>query len=137
MNNLGNNKLIAEFMGYPTMIWNDPDPIEGNDYKVSYFKQLCSETAIIQYGGGSEAEVFLSEIEDIELLYHTSWDWLMPVVEEMHTYGCEVVISSNGVTTIYAPSGEVLAEESSEDMRDATYKAIVKVLQENLHKPCE
>ena len=72
--------------------------------------------------------------------YHTSLDCLMPVVEEMHTYGCEVVISSNGVTTIYAPSGEVLAEESSEEddhMHDATYKAIVKVLQENLHKPCD
>lgn len=71
--------------------------------------------------------------------YHTEWKWLKPVVEEMHTHGCEVVISSNGVTTIYAPSGEVLAEESSEEddhMRDATYKAIVKVLKENLHKTC-
>ena len=68
--------------------------------------------------------------------YHTSLDRLMPVVEEIHTHGCEVVISSNGVTTIYAPSGEVPAEESSEDMHDATYKAIVKVLKENLHKPC-
>ncbi len=70
-------------------------------------------------------------------MFHTSLDWLKPVVDEMHTYGCEVVISSNGVTTIYAPSGEVLAEESSEDdMHDATYKAIVKVLKEHLHKPC-
>ena len=60
--------------------------------------------------------------------YHTSWDWLRPVVEEIHTHGCEIVISSNGVTTIYAPSGEVLAEESSEEenhMLDATYKAVV------------
>jgi hypothetical protein len=80
-----NNKLIAEFMGQPTMIWNDPDPIEGNDYRVVYFKELCDKTALIQYGVGeinSEAEVFLSELEDIDLQYHTSWDWLMPVAKE-------------------------------------------------------
>ncbi len=40
----------------------------------------------------------------------------------------------------YTIRGEVLAEESSEEddhMHDATYKAIVKVLKENLHKPCQ
>ena len=81
------NKLIAEFMGHPTMIWNDPDPIEGNDYRVVYFKQLCNETALIQYGVGeynSEAQVLLDELEGIELKYHTSWDWLMPVVQKCY-----------------------------------------------------
>ena len=79
------NQIIAEFMGQPVMIWNDPDPIEGNDYRVVYFKQLCDRTALIQYGKGehnSESEVFLSELEYIELKYHTSWDWLMPVVSK-------------------------------------------------------
>jgi len=93
-----------------------------------------------------ESNKLIAEFMDVNLIegqlgeYHTSWDWLMPVVEEMHTYGCEIVISSNGVTTIYSDKGKVLAEESSEEenhMHDATYKAIVKVLKENLHKPCE
>lgn len=109
MNTLENNKLIAEFMG---LVVSDRD---------NYTSELHTNV-------------------DADLKYHTSWKWLMPVVEEIHTYGCEVVISSNGVTTIYAPSGEVLAEESSEEddhMHDATYKAIVKVLKENLHKPCQ
>lgn len=109
MNILENNKLIAEFM---RLVVSDSD---------NYTSELHTNV-------------------DVDLKYHASWTWLMPVVEEMHTYGCEVVISSNGVTTIYAPSGEVLAEESSEEddhMHDATYKAIVKVLKENLHKPCE
>ena len=118
MNTLDNNKLIAEFMGMQNTDLGWYDSAEAmSDY-------AC------QMVGGNTFE---------ELQYDRSWDWLMPVVKEMHTYGCEVVISSNGVTTIYAPSGEVLAEESSEEddhMRDATYKAIVKVLKENLHKPC-
>jgi len=126
MNTLENNKLIAEFMGavgapmYNPTIW---------DIYITGCLDVDSDL--------ENAKHFYTPDE---MEYHSSWEWLMPVVEEMHTYGCEVVISSNGVTTIYAPSGEVLAEESSEEddhMRDATYKAIVKVLKENLHKPCE
>ena len=44
-----------------TLIWNDPDPIEGNDYTITKVFALSDETASIQYGG-SEAEVYLHEI---------------------------------------------------------------------------
>ena len=73
-----------------------------------------------------------------EMIYHTSWDdWLRPVVEEIHTHGCEIVISSNGVTTIYSSKGKVLAEEDSEEenhMHDATYKAVVTYIKEHFNK---
>ena len=50
--------------------WNDPDPIEGNDYTITYIEDLSDFTdedmddcpVLIQYGGGSEAEVYLTEI---------------------------------------------------------------------------
>jgi len=55
-----NNKLIAEFMGL----------------------SHCSEGWItIPYHG--REEVAEEEIVD-ELRYHTSWDWLMPVVEKIN-----------------------------------------------------
>lgn len=66
--------------------------------------------------------------------YHTSLNRLRPVVEEIHTHGCEIVISSNGVTTIYSDKGKVLAEEDSEaddHMLDATYKAVVTYIKEH------
>lgn len=51
------------------LIWNDPDPIPGNDYTISYIEDINIEdfdkhTAIlIEYNkGNSEAEVFLHEI---------------------------------------------------------------------------
>lgn len=46
-----------------TLWWNDPDPIEGNDYTISYIQVFNDETSLIQYNeGGSEAEVFNWEI---------------------------------------------------------------------------
>ena len=50
------------------MVWNDPDPIEGNDYTIHSISNLNDETCTIHYGTGengmySEAEVFLTEID--------------------------------------------------------------------------
>ena len=49
------------------MVWNDPDPIEGNDYIVQKIWNIDEETAMIQYGEYnskylSEAEVYLTEL---------------------------------------------------------------------------
>jgi hypothetical protein len=46
-----------------TLVWNDPDYIEGNDYRIVSMKVINDEIALIQYNQGlSEAEVFLHEI---------------------------------------------------------------------------
>jgi hypothetical protein len=51
-----------------TLVWNDPDPIEGNDYTINFIEEIDEEVfdddypILIQYGGGSEAEVYLHEI---------------------------------------------------------------------------
>ncbi len=104
------NVLIAEFMG-----WN-----------------IKSPTTIPTNLHLSNLELDNGEV--MELQFQESWDWLRPVVEEIHTHGCEIVISSNGVTTIYSDKGKVLAEEDSEaddHMHDATYKAVVKYIKEH------
>jgi hypothetical protein len=52
------------------LVWNDPDPIEGADYEIKYIEPLDAieeegvedYPILIQYGGGSEAQVFLHEI---------------------------------------------------------------------------
>ena len=52
------------------LIWNDPEPINGNDYQVSYLEDIpddeevdSSTPILIQYNnGGSEAQVFLHEL---------------------------------------------------------------------------
>lgn len=71
-----NTKRIESFYdldvlkNYVTLIWNDPDPIEGNDYTISWIEELVylydednTTPILIQYNNGkSEAQVFLHEI---------------------------------------------------------------------------
>jgi hypothetical protein len=52
------------------LVWNDPDPIKGNDYTIIFIEDIDDEfeedivdyPIFIQYGGGSEAQVYLHEI---------------------------------------------------------------------------
>ena len=51
------------------LIWNDPDYIEGNDYRIVSMEVINDEIAFIKYNQGlSEAEVFLSEIVTVWLV---------------------------------------------------------------------
>lgn len=53
------NALMADYKS----VWNDPDPIPGNEYTITY-RENYGETSLIHYGGGSEAEVFNHEITE-------------------------------------------------------------------------
>lgn len=82
------NLQIAEFMGHPTLWWDDPEYVEDQDYKVtSIIKNEDGETACITYNGGfSDAEVYLRELKPLKLKYHKSWNKLMPVVEKIEYF---------------------------------------------------
>ena len=68
------------------LIWNDPDYIEGNDYRIVSMEVINDETALIKYNQGlSEAEVFLSEIVTV---YKVSQGGLRfpPKPDILHSY---------------------------------------------------
>jgi len=51
------------------LVWNDPDPIKGNDYTINFIEDIDEEDfdddypILIQYNDfGSEAQVYLHEI---------------------------------------------------------------------------
>jgi len=105
------NKLIAEFMGIT--------PNEAGVYHVSKHK-------------GYDVE---------NLNYHTSWDWLMPVVEKIENLNFEIdgVITSADVHIVYGDcrivdeDGNGLFEfyshsTDSGDKLGATYKAVVEFI---------
>ena len=88
------NKLIAEFMGY--------ESYEYRGYRMFVFEENNHRT-------------------DVDLHYHTSWDWLMPVVEEIDHLQFE----------------DVVEIETGLKMRSlsATYNAVVEFIkQQNKNK---
>mgnify|MGYP003400855777 FL=1 len=74
MNTIKNNRLIAEFMG---LAYCDRHMYEGW-YKSSEFNyRIC---------------------DDDGLQYHTSWDWIMPVVEKIESMNYTVTIRQGHVS---------------------------------------
>lgn len=57
------SELHNAWLNKTFLIWNDPDPIEGNDYTISYLEVFNENNILIKYNNGnSEAQVFLHEI---------------------------------------------------------------------------
>ena len=83
MSNLENNKLIAEFMGQ----WNVHDT---NGY---WECSNCGEQWSAMMGENELPQIHSECLPDLILhaKYHTSWDWLMPVVEKIEEIAMEEV----------------------------------------------
>lgn len=73
------NRLIAEFMGYKFDIENKCEIIEDFDI-VENIQTYETDGGIRIVEGGYVITRFLPE----QMRYHTSWDWLMPVVEAIY-----------------------------------------------------
>lgn len=71
LNNMKNNKLIAEFMG---MTYGDPN----------------NDSVMIQTTPQGNEVVPIESME-----YHTSWDWLMPIIDKIESLGYEFTIVEN------------------------------------------
>lgn len=79
------NKLIAEFMG-----WKN----KGNDYFFpNNMQHLYNPINLYEFEGGD----YQFETDVTGLTFHTSWDWLMPVVEKIESLGYSVNTSSSMV----------------------------------------
>lgn len=96
---LDGNKLIAEFMGYPI--------------------------SKVELGFTSkEAKTVMRRLE-----YHTSWDWLMPVVEKIEEFGYAIDICQNDCN-IYENnnSGNFLKELNRRTKIEAVYAASIEFI---------
>ena len=79
-----NNKLIAEFMGW--------EIYKNVGREVEYFVKGQLET---------HHKVVDNWLSFLNMKYHSSWDWLMPVVEKIETFNHAVTITQN-ICTIRA-----------------------------------
>tara|TARA_R100001163_G_C5036722_1_gene175740 strand:- start:100 stop:693 length:594 start_codon:yes stop_codon:yes gene_type:complete len=105
------NKLIAEFMGYENVgTLNNPM----YDYYDNDFQD------------GSY------EVKD--LCYHKSWDWLMPVVEEIESLGYTFEKNFQRIDKdwqcLIVKGNDILYQEFNTDSRIACYQVVVEFINE-------
>ena len=104
-----NNKLIAEFMNMS-----------------------------VEHDGWFDYEDFLGDKKVyLDLKFHESWDWLMPVVEKIEEqHGCDFTASRRRVTRTYDANfmdevnNYVAYVEDCKDRQEATYKAVVEFIKQ-------
>ena len=145
---MGNNKLIADFMGY----------------KISDSGEYLLSDSLSQFQGSDHREWCSNRVENDNLIweinkdcleYHSSWDWLMPVVdkiERQHKANFETKCLWNEFIecSIYQVIVSIEQGEMSKDRaciydskkiyqyigdavkckREATYKAVVEFIKE-------
>lgn len=124
MNTNESNVLIAQFMGAKELPPNGQ--LEFSTFQVFPPKKgsnLCHTAAVCMP-------------EDLQ--YHTSWDWLMPVVEKIHLidkeYSAYVSISKHRTSImrkdrLFNPDfkGEIYAEDGG--ILQNTYQAVIQFIQ--------
>ncbi len=98
---MNKNKLIAEFMEFPT----HTDAVD--DRTIAYY---VGES--IMHTDNTENENDCDVFHPDDMQFHTSWDWLMPVVEKIYSIDADVDFFKN---------------ISLED----TYKAVVQFIKPN------
>jgi hypothetical protein len=107
MNTAENNKLIAEFMGYKLF--------GGNKYCIDAHPQK----RFVHKGLLNESVDFTPE----QMQFHTSWEWLMPVVRKIVELSCndnDDAFLSNEYTNIL----EIIPLAIRED----SYKVVVEFI---------
>ena len=133
---LEGNRLIAEFMGLrKIMLWGGVDflyDIEKESY-VTYVKVGSS-------GINATINTRVVKARPNELLFHSSWDWLMPVVEKIE---CKWVDGGQAIVQIRAYQVQIFLEVGYRNILfatnqgydgkrgnkiDNTYKAVIEFI---------
>ena len=114
------NKLIAEFMGLPFKM---------RDKETKLYYKVCEIPYPLQ------REHLESNYEEINLKYHESWDWLMPVVEKIE---CTTIDNDDNSDKFFnvmievfecnINGGDICICKSGNTKREATYKAVVEFI---------
>jgi len=107
------NKLIAEFMGFNT--FNSQ-----LDYKIYDIPQHKRDVVAEQNGGTLFAEM--------DLKFHSDWNWLMEVVETIESLGFRVIIEDANCTIENLPYSNTGKTTFEVIKIDAVYNACVKFI---------
>ena len=110
-NDMKENKLIAEFMGleYAPKDKRWDDWFDKNGTRVTFGNR-------------------------IPLLYHTSWDWLMPVIEKIETLGYTFEKNYQRIDkdwqSLIVKGNDILYQEFNDDSLKSSYYVLVEFIKQ-------
>ena len=117
-----NNKLIAEFMG--GIISSVPNLIN--------LPQTIGQSSILCVKGSEGLPSGTYNVERInDLKYHSSWDWLMPIVEKIESLGYEFIIAESRCNINHNTDHsveELFHIETVGSKLDTTYQAVIQFI---------
>ena len=117
------NKLIAEFMGgIPSSVPN-----------LINLPQTIGESSIFCVRGSEELPSGTYKVERInELEYHSSWKWLMPVVEKIESLGYTFEKNLQRIDKdwqcLIVKGNDILYQEFNTDSRKAGHSVVVEFI---------
>jgi hypothetical protein len=126
---LEGNRLIAEFLGYIYIPYTTGNSGKTHGWVLKNYKLIDRKTPKLFLGRTTK-----------DLLYHKSWDWLMPVVEKIEStrdyyvkiYGnqayvqCKVMADTTILTSQKYVAGSAYTEENTK--LSNTWSAIVEYI---------
>lgn len=124
METVENNKLIAEFMGskYINIPYTDND---GNIQDFWHWSKPENGWPVNIYGGMEMSTAFMIE----NWFYHSSWDWLMPVVDKIESLGNQIAVFNKAAAISNCKNLNLFSDSfKGETKIEATYKAIVRFI---------
>lgn len=133
------NKLIAEWMGYnyyPNEHIQGWAKFRGESDPVDEIANIFSKETALQYcDNDAPSHWNLPQVVDSNFIlesnikYHTSWDWLMPVVEKIATeHELVRIVFGNVKTYCKINNSHIRIINIEEKPIEATFKAVVQFI---------
>lgn len=137
MTTVEGNKLIAEFMGFKSHKFETEDGA-GYDVELIGYPKKHSITMSCAYYGTLQFNIDMVLSWSSRFFYHSSWDWLMPVVEKIVSMGFVIetrfTLAGNDVHII--KEEERLNVVAYSRVIDAVYNTVIQFVQwYNTQKP--
>ena len=118
---MNDNKLIAEFMEFPT----HTDAVD--DRTIAYY---VGES--IMHTDNTENENDYDVFHPDDMQFHTSWDWLMPVVEKIESLGYKFEKNFQRIDRdwqcLIVKGNDILYQEFNTDSRIACHCVVVEFI---------
>lgn len=124
------NRIIAEFMGFESSPFKNSGG-QGYSVKLIGYPEEHSIKMSCSYYGTLQENIDRVLSWENRFFYHTSWDWLMPVVEKIEgigNYGVEISHFSCNIYELSLDQSDLNIEANFNSKIEAVWQAVIQFI---------